>query len=132
MLAAAALGLSTVWVGKFDEGLVREIAGVPAGQRPVAMLPLGYAANHRRRRELRDLIHEVSRSKRERSENLPRPSPRAMTSKHARRGACFLTAFCAMTGSQVKMGREPWMPCSSVTIESPQNKIPVEGEKNEM
>jgi len=62
MLAAAALGLSTVWVGKFDEALVREIAGVPAGQRPVAMLPIGYAAESPQtptRRELRDLVHEV-------------------------------------------------------------------------
>jgi nitroreductase len=62
MLAAAALGLSTVWVGKFDEALVSEIAGLPAGQRPVAMLPIGYAAESPQapaRRELRDLVHEV-------------------------------------------------------------------------
>ena len=62
MLAAAALGLSTVWVGKFDEALVMEVAGVPAGQRPVAILPLGYAAESPQaptRRDLRDLIHEV-------------------------------------------------------------------------
>ena len=62
MLAAAALGLATVWVGKFDEALVTEIAGLPAGQRPVAMLPLGYAAESPQaptRRELRDLVHEM-------------------------------------------------------------------------
>lgn len=62
MLAATALGLSTVWVGKFDEGLVTEIAGVQAGQRPVALLPIGYAAESPQastRRELRDLVHEV-------------------------------------------------------------------------
>jgi len=63
MLAAAALGLATVWVGKFDEALVTEIAGLPAGQRPVAMLPLGYAAESPQaptRRELRDLVHEMT------------------------------------------------------------------------
>jgi nitroreductase len=62
MLAAAALGLASVWVGAFDEAAVREIIGAPSGQRPVAMLPLGYAAGgprHRPRRNLSDLVHEV-------------------------------------------------------------------------
>jgi nitroreductase len=62
MLATAALGLATVWVGKFDEALVREIAGVPAGQQPAAMLPIGYAGESPpapTRRALRELVHEV-------------------------------------------------------------------------
>lgn len=62
MLAATALGLATVWVGKFDEALVAEIAAIPAGQRPVAMLPIGYAAEEPSaptRRALSDLIHEI-------------------------------------------------------------------------
>jgi nitroreductase len=63
MLAAAALGLSSVWVGKFDEAAVTELAGIPDGQRPVALLPIGYAAESPHapaRRALSDLIHEVN------------------------------------------------------------------------
>lgn len=62
MLAATALGLSTVWVGAFDEEAVREIVGAPKEHRPVAMLPIGYAAEpprNRPRRRLDDLIHHV-------------------------------------------------------------------------
>ncbi|RJP46601.1 MAG: nitroreductase [Anaerolineaceae bacterium] len=62
MLAATALGLSTVWVGAFDETAVREIIGAPQAQRPVAMLPIGYPAaspRNRPRRSLDELIHRV-------------------------------------------------------------------------
>jgi nitroreductase len=62
MLAATALGLSTVWVGAFNEDQVREIIHAPAGHRPVAMLPIGYAAEVPRirpRRKLNDLVHQV-------------------------------------------------------------------------
>jgi len=62
MLAATALGLSTVWVGAFDESRVRLAIGAAATHRPVAMLPVGYAAEAprlTRRRSLSDLIHQV-------------------------------------------------------------------------
>jgi len=62
MLAATALGLSSVWVGAFDEQEVAETVGVPAGQRPLVMLPIGYAAESPRapkRRSLEDLVHLV-------------------------------------------------------------------------
>ena len=62
MLAASALDLSTVWVGAFDEDAVREIIGAPQEHRPVAMLPIGYAAEtprNRPRRKLDDLVHHV-------------------------------------------------------------------------
>jgi nitroreductase len=62
MLAAAALGLATVWVGAFDEDDVRRIVGAPAHERPVAMLPIGLAAEAPERpprRPLGDLVHEV-------------------------------------------------------------------------
>jgi nitroreductase len=62
MLTATALGLSTVWVGAFNESEVAAIVGVPEGQRPVAMLPIGYAAEEPhapRRRSLEDLVHHV-------------------------------------------------------------------------
>jgi nitroreductase len=42
MLAAVDLGLSTVWIGEFDEDSVQKIVG--GSGRPVAMFSLGYAA----------------------------------------------------------------------------------------
>lgn len=62
MLAATALGLATVWVGAFDDEAVRHIAGAPEGQLPVAILPIGYAAETPQpttRRPLADLVHRV-------------------------------------------------------------------------
>jgi len=51
MLAVAALGLATVWVGRFDEELVMKIAGLPVGQRPVAMCRSATLQNrHQQRR----------------------------------------------------------------------------------
>jgi nitroreductase len=63
MLAATALGLASVWVGAFEEQPVKEIVGVAEEQRPVAMLPIGHAAetpHAPRRRELADLVHVVN------------------------------------------------------------------------
>jgi len=62
LLAASDLGLSTVWVGAFDEQSVREAAGIPPDLRPVAMLPIGYQGSAPRitpRRDLNDLVHEA-------------------------------------------------------------------------
>jgi nitroreductase len=62
MLAATALGLSTVWVGAFNEGEVSRIIDLPQAHRPVAMLPIGYAAEKpsiRGRRSQGDLVHKV-------------------------------------------------------------------------
>ena len=41
-LTVYALGLSTVWVGAFDENKVTKILELPQGQRPVVILPIGY------------------------------------------------------------------------------------------
>ncbi|MBL7160665.1 MAG: nitroreductase family protein [Candidatus Aenigmarchaeota archaeon] len=41
-LAATSQGLATVWVGAFDEEKIKEIIGTDL--KPVAILPLGYAA----------------------------------------------------------------------------------------
>lgn len=63
MLAAAALGLSTVWVGAFNEQAVRKVICAPEDQHPVAILPIGYAAEKprtRERRPLSELVHEVN------------------------------------------------------------------------
>ncbi len=43
-LATVASGLSTTWVGRFDEASVIGTLGLEQGLRPVAMLTLGYAA----------------------------------------------------------------------------------------
>ncbi len=60
-LAAVALGLSTCWVGAFDEAHVARIMEVPPGQHPIAMLPIGYAAeipSPTSRRALTELVLE--------------------------------------------------------------------------
>ena len=42
MLAATNIGLGTCWIGAFDEDIVRDILNIPMGERPVAMVPIGY------------------------------------------------------------------------------------------
>ncbi|MEM2930194.1 MAG: nitroreductase family protein [Thermoproteota archaeon] len=42
MLAATNLGLSTCWIGAFDEKKVEEILNAPKGYRAVSLTPLGY------------------------------------------------------------------------------------------
>jgi len=44
-LAAAAEGLGTCWIGSFDEGLAKEILGIPSAVRVVQLMPLGYPAD---------------------------------------------------------------------------------------
>lgn len=44
MLAATNLGLGCVWVGTFDEKVVRLIIEAPEGQEPVVIMPIGYPA----------------------------------------------------------------------------------------
>jgi nitroreductase len=62
MLAATALGLSSVWVGAFNDEAVHGIIQAPADEHPVAMLPIGYAAGEPRlrdRRPLNEIIHRI-------------------------------------------------------------------------
>jgi nitroreductase len=62
MLAASALGLGSVWVGAFRDEEVRRILGAPPHERPVALLPLGVAAEapeRAPRRPLADLVHTL-------------------------------------------------------------------------
>jgi nitroreductase len=62
-LAATAGGLASCWVGAFDEGAVRHAIELPAELRPLALLPVGYAAGPaetRERRTLADLVHRMS------------------------------------------------------------------------
>jgi nitroreductase len=60
ILAAAEEGLGTCWVAAFDEAKAKEILGIPADVRVVAMTPLGYPAAAPRpfaRKRLEDLLH---------------------------------------------------------------------------
>lgn len=62
MLAATDAGLSTVWVGAFDDAEVWRAIGSPEGHHPVAILPIGHAAESPRvtaRRALDELVHNV-------------------------------------------------------------------------
>lgn len=44
LLAATALGLGACWVGAFDEEAAASAVALPAGLRPVALIPLGVPA----------------------------------------------------------------------------------------
>jgi nitroreductase len=60
MLAVVDLGLSTVWVGAFDDEEVKEVVGADS-LRPVAILPIGYAAEEPEatpRRSVEDIFHQ--------------------------------------------------------------------------
>lgn len=62
-LAVQALGLAAVWIGAFDENKVSEILYLPKGQRPVAILPIGYAnekPKEKTTRGARDLLHTIN------------------------------------------------------------------------
>ena len=61
-LAASALGLSSIWIGMFDEERVKEIIGTEL--RPTSMLCIGYPIKKRPaklRRQLKELIHVVKK-----------------------------------------------------------------------
>ena len=61
-LAVTALRLASVWVGAFNEETVRRVIGVGNDLRPIAILPIGYAAEipeHRSRRALAELVHRI-------------------------------------------------------------------------
>ena len=61
-LAASALGLSSIWIGMFDEEKVKEIVGTDL--RPTSILCIGYPIKKRPaklRRQLKELIHVVGK-----------------------------------------------------------------------
>ena len=61
-LAASALGLSSIWIGMFDEEKVKEIIGTEL--RPTSILCIGYPIKKRPaklRRQLKELIHVVDK-----------------------------------------------------------------------
>ena len=62
MLAAAAEGLGTCWIGAFIEDRVKEILGIPEEVKIVALTPVGYPSaekTHRPRKSLDEIVmHE--------------------------------------------------------------------------
>jgi len=59
-LAAHSLGLSTCWVGAFNEEEARKTLKIPLGMRPVAIIPVGYPAEApppRSRRPISQIVH---------------------------------------------------------------------------
>ncbi|KPL10572.1 hypothetical protein AMJ71_02700 [candidate division TA06 bacterium SM1_40] len=62
MLAIAAEGLATTWIGAFDDDRVAEVIGNPPGLVPVAIIPIGYPGEDplpTPRRPLSDIVHEL-------------------------------------------------------------------------
>ncbi len=60
-IAAAALGLASCWVGAFDDATVKKVCNAPEHLKPVAVVPVGYAAEEPRgrgRRFLDELVRE--------------------------------------------------------------------------
>lgn len=58
-LAATALGLSSVWVGNFNEKSVQKI--IKTRLRPVVILPIGYPNERPQRKKLRKLNDMISK-----------------------------------------------------------------------
>ena len=62
MLAVTELGLGAVWIGAFDPKKMADTLGLPAGQIPVALLPIGYPneiPERTTRRAIQDFVHEL-------------------------------------------------------------------------
>lgn len=59
MLAATDMGLATCWVGAFDEARAAAVLELPGHLRPVAMLPVAYAAREASGRTSRRPLDEV-------------------------------------------------------------------------
>jgi len=60
LLAAHALGLATCWVGAFQEEEAKKVLNLPAGVRPVAIIPVGHQVRKplaRPRRPLNEIVH---------------------------------------------------------------------------
>lgn len=59
ILAATDLGLGTCWIAYFDTAAVKEILQLPQGVEPIALTPLGYAADlpgEKKRKPLTELV----------------------------------------------------------------------------
>jgi nitroreductase len=61
LLMACSMGLGSCWVGAFDEGEAAEALGCPPGQRPVAIIPIGYPAEQPSAPRRKAIKHVVMR-----------------------------------------------------------------------
>jgi nitroreductase len=59
MLAAAAEGLGTCWIGAYVEADVRKVLAIPEGVKPIALTPLGYPARESKPRPRKPLSEIV-------------------------------------------------------------------------
>lgn len=62
LLAAEGYGLGTCWVGAFQENLVMEALDLKQGVLPIAIIPVGYAAQEKRppsRRPVEEIVHVI-------------------------------------------------------------------------
>jgi len=60
LLAAQGMKLATCWVGAFKEEKATEVLSIPTGLRPIAIIPIGHAAEKPRprpRKPLEEIIH---------------------------------------------------------------------------
>jgi nitroreductase len=60
LLTAYSLGLGTCWIGAFKEDRVRVAMKIPAGVKPVAIVPVGHPAvspSPRKKRPLTNVVH---------------------------------------------------------------------------
>ena len=62
-LAASAQGLASCWVGAFDETTAAAALRAPPGLRPVAILPIGWAAEEPQRPQRRPIDELVRRGR---------------------------------------------------------------------
>jgi len=63
ILAATNEGLGTCWIGKFDEGMVRDVLEIPDGVRVVALTPVGVPAEEAKDRGRLNLEEIISYEK---------------------------------------------------------------------
>lgn len=61
MLLAHSMGLGSCWVGAFEEAEAAEALNCPRGQRPVAIIPIGYPAEQPSAPRRKPLKHVVIR-----------------------------------------------------------------------
>lgn len=63
MLACEALGISSTWVGAFDEDKIKAALNCKADEIPIALLPIGYTLSNKisftHRKDLSELVREV-------------------------------------------------------------------------
>jgi nitroreductase len=59
ILAAAAEGLGTCWIGAFIEAEVKRVLGIPENAKPIALTPLGYPAQQPKPRPRKSLSEIV-------------------------------------------------------------------------